>query len=461
MLEMDHDSKGSAFVHLHVHSSFSLEDGITGIERILERADSLSMPALALTDHNSLAGGIPFISQAKQLGIKPILGCELDLEGGSHLILLVKDWIGYQNLCRLLSKTLTSLREEPRVTREVLGGHSQGLIAICGFRCGEVSRLVRDYRDAEALATLKFYREVFGDGFFLEACRDFSPGIEAPLRRLVVFGRQNQVPLVATNAVHYLDPQDAATAALRKAIAQQAPLKDVLAGNGSDRFFASTQDMVHLFRDMPEALAATQQISDQCDFPWPPTSWPVKDVAGSDGTTSDERLTRMTYQAAAERCSSMNQAVCHRIDEELSVIRETGLASVFLIAHDLAVSCREKGIRFQLRGSGVNSQVLFALGASSVEPLNHNLMFERFLHPNKQKLPDLDFDVQRSRREEVRELIVNKYGSDKVATLGSVTTYNARSLLREAAPVLGLPKDEAFGALECSLTNWRPTADAW
>ncbi len=256
---MDHDSKGSSFVHLHVHSSFSLEDGITGIERILERADSLSMPALALTDHNSLAGGIPFISQAKQLGIKPILGCELDLEGGSHLILLVKDWIGYQNLCRLLSKTLTSLREEPRVTREVLGGHSQGLIAICGFRCGEVYRLVLEYRDAEALAALKFYREVFGDGFFLEACRDFSPGIETPLRRLISFGSQNQVPLVATNAVHYLDPQDAATAALRRAIAQQAPLKYVLAGQGSDRYFASTQEMVHLFKELPEALAATNR----------------------------------------------------------------------------------------------------------------------------------------------------------------------------------------------------------
>ena len=444
-----HETEESSFVHLHVHSSFSFEDGITGIESLLERADKLKMPALALTDHNTLGGGIPFMIRAKQLGIRPILGCELDLEEGGHLILLMKDWSGYQNVCRLLTKTLVSSKEEPRVTRELLGEHSQGLIALSGFRCGEISQLVRNYHDDKAIAAVKFYREIFGDGFYLEVCRELRSGGETPLRRLIAFARQAQVPLVATNAVHYLDPEDAATAALRKAIAQQAPLRHFLS-NSSDRFLASNESMVQLFKDLPEALVATRHISHQCNLPWPPSSWQFKDAAELDGTASDERLTRLTYQTAAERCSNMNRAVCHRLEEELAVIREMGLAHVFLMAHELAASCREKGIRIQLRGSGVNSQILFALGVSSVEPMNHNLMFERFLHPDKQELPDLDFDVQRSRRDEVRHLLVERSGSHRVATLGAISTYNARSLLLDAAPVLGLPKDAVFGALEGS-----------
>lgn len=444
-----HENEESSFVHLHVHSSFSFEDGITGIESLLERADKLKMPALALTDHNTLAGGIPFMIRAKQLGIRPILGCELDLEEGGHLILLMKDWSGYQNVCRLLTKTLVSSKEEPRVTRELLGEHSQGLIALSGFRCGEIAQLVRNYHDDKAIAAVKFYREIFGDGFYLEVCRELRSGGETPLRRLIAFARQAQVPLVATNAVHYLDPEDAATAALRKAIAQQAPLRHFLS-NSSDRFLASNESMVQLFKDLPEALVATRHISDQCNLPWPPSSWQFKDAAELDGTASDERLTRLTYQTAAERCSNMNRAVCHRLEEELAVIREMGLAHVFLMAHELAASCREKGIRIQLRGSGVNSQILFALGVSSVEPMNHNLMFERFLHPDKQELPDLDFDVQRSRRDEVRHLLAERSGSHRVATLGAISTYNARSLLLDAAPVLGLPKDAVFGALEGS-----------
>ena len=444
-----HENEESSFVHLHVHSSFSFEDGITGIESLLERADKLKMPALALTDHNTLAGGIPFMIRAKQLGIRPILGCELDLEEGGHLILLMKDWSGYQNVCRLLTKTLVSSKEEPRVTRELLGEHSQGLIALSGFRCGEISQLVRNYHDDKAIAAVKFYREIFGDGFYLEVCRELRSGGETPLRRLIAFARQAQVPLVATNAVHYLDSEDAATAALRKAIAQQTPLRHFLS-NSSDRFLASNESMVQLFKDLPEALVATRHISDQCNLSWPPSSWQFKDAAELDGTASDERLTRLTYQTAAERCSNMNRAVCHRLEEELAVIREMGLAHVFLMAHELAASCREKGIRIQLRGSGVNSQILFALGVSSVEPMNHNLMFERFLHPDKQELPDLDFDVQRSRRDEVRHLLVERSGSHRVATLGAISTYNARSLLVDAAPVLGLPKDAVFGALEGS-----------
>ena len=268
MAAPDQKNEESSFVHLHVHSSFSFEDGVTSIEALLERAGRLKMPALALTDHNTLAGGIPFIIRAKQLGIKPILGCELDLEEGGHLILLIKDWSGYQSICRLLTKTLTSSKEEPRVTRELLGEHSQGLIALSGFRCGEISQLVRNYHDDKAIAAVKFYREIFGDGFFLEVCRELRSGGETPLSRLIAFARQAQVPLVATNAVHYLDPEDAATAVLRKAIAKQVPLSNFLS-NSSDRFLASNEAMVQLFKDLPEALVATGVISDQCNLPGP------------------------------------------------------------------------------------------------------------------------------------------------------------------------------------------------
>ena len=189
--------------------------------------------------------------------------------------------------------------------------------------------MVRNYRDDKAIAAVKFYREIFGDGFYLEVCRELRSAGETPLRRLIAFARQAQVPLVATNAVHYLDPEDAATAALRKAIAQQAPLRHFLS-NSSDRFLASNESMVQLFKDLPEALVATRHISDQCNLPWPPSSWQLKDAAELDGTASAERLTRLTYQTAAERCSNMNRAVCHRLEEELAVIREMGLAHVFL-----------------------------------------------------------------------------------------------------------------------------------
>jgi error-prone DNA polymerase len=419
------------------------------VAALLDQAAHLGMPALALTDHNTMAGAVSFVNQAMQSGIKPILGCELNLEGDYHLILLVKELKGYHNLCRLLTLShLSSLGGPPQVTRELLARHSDGLIALAGFRCGEISKLVSNYRDDEALVAANFHREIYGKDFYLEVFRGTDGAKESSLRRLVAFARKTQIPIVATNAVHYMESKDAATALLREAIANQAPLPRFHVSKGSDRSLLSGEVMVHRFADLPEALAATQTISEQCGVPWPSISRPFLDSEGLSGAADDEELTRLTYQTSAERCSAMSQDVCSRIQEELAVIRQMGMAWVFLLAHHFASICQEKGIRFQLRGSAVNSQVLFALGVNNVESLNHNLMFERFLHPNKQHLPDLDIEVQRSCRLEVRDLLIEKYGSDRVATLGTIANYNARSLLRDAAPVLGLPKDAAFGALE-------------
>ena len=438
--------KESSFVHLHFHSSFSIEDGITEIEALLERAASLAMPALALTDHNNLSGAVRFLEGARKFGIKPILGCELDLKDGSHLILLAKNGTGYQNLCQLLTLTLTDPEETKGADREQLGSHSQGLIAVGGFRCGEISRMVRDYRNAEAAVALKFYREVYGSDFFLEVCRDVS-GNERPLRRIVEFARQADVPLVATNAVHYLDAEDAPTAALRSAIANQISLERSLAKGGSARFLAPQKTMKHLFEDLPEALTSASEIADKCELPWLPTSSLLDASGGPSGAGSDDRLARLTYQAAAERCETMDRKVRLRIEEELAIIRHKGLAPMFLLVHQLVSNCREKGIRVQLRGSGVNSQVLYSLGVNNIEPLNHGLMFERFLHLNKKDMPDFDLDVQRSRREEVRGILCD-ISRGRAVTLGATNLYNARSLLRDAAPVLGLPKDAVFGVLE-------------
>ncbi len=194
------------FTHLHVHSAYSFSDGVIGMEALLQRAADLDMSALALTDHDSLAGAIPFIRLAGRMGIRPILGCELTLEGGYHPVLLVKELIGYQNLCQLLTNAYKhGAPGKPQATREDLAKHSQGLIAIGGFDCGEVSRLVRNYHSDDASSSARFYKEIFGEDFYLEVCRRPALESDIPLQRLVAFAREINIPLVATNAVHYLE----------------------------------------------------------------------------------------------------------------------------------------------------------------------------------------------------------------------------------------------------------------
>ena len=325
------------------------------------------------------------------------------------------------------------------------------LVALAGFECGEVPGLIRNYRDDEALSAARFYREIFGEDFYLEVCRRPDSKSDGSLRRLVAFAREGNIPLVAANAVHYLDDQDAPTAALREAISQQVPLERFLTRRG-ERSLVPSYIMAERFGDLPEALLNARQISERCSFTLPLGSWRAPDIPRLSGALAEDQLTRLVYQSAAERCPNMNPTVCSRLEEELGVIRGLGMATVFLVAHDLAKTCVEREIRsgrkVQLRGSAVNSLVLFALGVSNVDPIDHNLVFERFLHLNKPSLPDIDLDVQRSRRLEVRDFIIERYGAERVATLGTITTYHARSLLRDAAPVLGLPKDVVFGALE-------------
>ena len=237
----------------------------------------------------------------------------------------------------------------------------------------------------------------------------------------MAFAREGNIPLVAANSVHYLEDQDAPTAALREAISQQVPLERLPTRRG-ERSLVPSHIMAERFGDLPEALLNTRQVSERCSFTLPLGSWRAPDIPRLSGSLAEDQLTRLVYQSAAERCSNMILTVCSRLEEELGVIRGLRMATVFLVAHDLAKTCMERGIRFQLRGSAVNSLVLFALGVSNVDPIDHNLVFERFLHLNKPSLPDIDLDVQRSRRLEVRDFIIERYDAERVATLGTITT---------------------------------------
>jgi error-prone DNA polymerase len=431
-----------SFVHLHVHSQYSFLDGTSSLDRLLEKTKALGMPALALTDHNRLTGAIKFYEKARALGIKPIIGAETNFEGGYHLTLLCKDGKGYSNLCRLLTEAHLSNRgKQPAATKEMLGKIHDGLIAMSGCSRGEIPILIGKSKAEQAKETARFYREVFGDDFFVELVRYPSREGMSASRRLAGFARKEGMSVVATNNVHYTEMDDYRIKELLNAIDQNIPVSQLGGCRTVEQYLKSADEMMGLFQDLPEALAMTEEIASRCNLELElgKLRFPRFDVPQGDSEYG--YLVKTARAGAMKKYGWITGKVEERLERELDTIQTLGFCGYFLVVWDIVRWARERGIRCQARGSAVDSLVVYALDISTVDPIEHDLLFERFMHSLRHQPPDIDLDIDRRRRDEVRDYIYQKYGPENVACVGTINTYMARGAIRDAGKALQIPSE--------------------
>jgi error-prone DNA polymerase len=428
-----------SFVHLHVHSYYSFHDGAAGPAGLLEKAKHFGMPSLALTDHNRLTGAIRFYDLARKTGIKPIIGAEIDMEGHYHLTLLCKDISGYSSLCRLITAMHCSKKSGgPAATRDMLDHHHEGLIALSGCSLGEIPFLLSKNQPLRAAFAAGFYREVFGDDFFIELTRYPSKNGTPLCYMLSSFAHEHYIPAVATNNVHYLEMKHYRIRELLNAIGLIVPLNQLPGPRTVEQYFKSPAEMERLFKDFPGATDMSAEIAGRCnlDLKLDRPRFPRFDLP--EGKSAPGVLRRLAYEGAERKYGSLTPDITARLEMELGTIEKLGFCSYFLVVWDIVRWAKERGIRCQARGSAVDSLVVYTLDISIVDPIHYDLLFERFMHPLRHEPPDIDLDIDRRRRDEVRDYIYQKYGADNVSCVATISTYMARGAIRDAGKALQL-----------------------
>ena len=442
------------FTHLHVHTEHSLLDGFCRIEPLVQRAKHLGMESLAVTDHGSLSGIIDFYLKAREAGIKPIIGCEFYVATANrksrtaadkepyHLVLLAKDGTGYHNLLKLATKAqLEGFYYKPRVDRELLKEYHHGLIALSACLRGEIPRLVSEGRNGEAKESALWYKNLFGD-YYLEIQRHPIPQIEQINQGLVSLGAELDIPVVATNDVHYIDRQDARWQDMLLCIQTNASIHDErrLKMAGDTFYLRSPQEMAELFSDIPQALENTERIARSCNLDLEFGRLHLPEVDLPAGKTGDDYLADLCWQGVSQRYHGLvPEDVETRLRYELEVVRKTQFAHYFLVVWDIVSFARQNSILCGVRGSAAASLILYCLGITDVDPLAHRLVFERFLNVERKEMPDIDLDFQDDRRDEVISYVAQKYGHDHVAQIITFGTLGARAALRDVGRALGMP----------------------
>ncbi len=441
------------FTHLHVHTEYSLLDGMSRIPRLISRAKDLGMEALAITDHGAMYGAIQFYSAARAAGIKPIIGCEIYLAPNSrsgreasdknnrHLILLAKNQTGYQNLIQLVTKAqLEGFYYRPRVDKELLSEYSQGLIALSACIKGEVPNLILQGRLDEAKQAARWYQQTFGD-FYLEVMRHPIPELEQINQSLIPMGRELGIPLVATNDVHYVSKEDASAHDLLLCIGTNSSIYDEKRMRMAGDFFylKAPQEMAELYKDIPEALKNTERIARMCHLELEFGRLHLPEIGLPDGKTADQFLADLCYQGLPEFYPRPGPEIEKRLQYELEVIRETEFANYFLVVWDIISFTKKSGILFNVRGSAASSIVLRCLGITEIDPMKNGLVFERFLNLERKEMPDIDLDFEDGRRDEVIAYVSDKYGADHVAQIITFGTLGARAAIRDVGRALAMP----------------------
>jgi error-prone DNA polymerase len=441
----------SDYVELHCHSNFSLLDGASSPEDLVNRAGQLGMAALALTDHDAVYGAVRFVQATQLQAIRPILGAELTLAGGHHLTLLVENQAGWRNLCRLISRGRHNAPKGQAVLPATeLANHTDGLIALSGCRQGEVAgSLLRKDWDA-ALTAARRYRDLFGpDHFWIELQHHLLPEDGALVDELVALARHLRVGYVATNNVHYARREGHRLQDVLVCIRHQTTLDQAGARlrPNSEFYLKPAEEMAVLFAEYPEAMSNTRGIAERCRFELRYGLQDLPCFPTPNGMGAGAYLRHLCEAAISACYPDSPPRVWEQLAHELAVIERAGLANYFLIVWDLVRFARENGIRCQGRGSAANSLVAFLLGISPIDPLAHDLVFERFLSDERALPPDIDLDIQADRREEVIQYVYHRYGADHAAMACTLVTFQARSALRDVGQVLGLPEEWlAWGA---------------
>lgn len=448
------------FTHLHVHSHYSLLDGLAKIDQLLDRAKELKMSSLALTDHGSMYGVVEFSQKAKKRGLKPIIGSEMYLayEGMNlrrpniddkryHLVLLVKDKKGYKNLVHLTSQAwLEGFYYKPRIDKELLKKHSQGLIALSACLQGEIPQAIINGRLDLAEKLALEYQTIFGPGnFYLEL--EHHPGLkeqEIVNQELIKISKKYNIPLVATHDVHYLKPEDAQAQDVLMAIQtdKKAADENRLTMKADDFSLRPAEEMREWFKDTPEAISNTQKIVDQCNFEFELGKIQLPYFEVPHGQSPDEFLKNLCQKGLKNRYGDKpSQEVLNRLNYELEIIKQTGFAPYFLIVQDFVNWAKSKNIvTGPGRGSAAGSLVSYLLNVTDVDPLKYNLLFERFLSSGRvSSPPDIDLDFADDRRDEVIRYVSQKYGENHVAQIITFGTMAARAAVRDVGRALNYP----------------------
>jgi len=447
------------FVHLHCHSEYSLLDGMMRIDEMIQKTKEYGMKSIALTDHGNIYGAVEFFKKAKSENIKPIIGCEVYIafekywqkrpkidDKRYHLVLLVKNKKGYQNLVKIITKAhLEGFYYKPRIDDDILKEHSEGLIALSACLQGKIPQLILANKIEEAKKVIKNYVEIFEkENFYLE----LQPHFKIPEQKkvndvLIKLSKELKVPLVATNDVHYLNPEDAPIQDILMLINTGSDPNDPerLTMLGEDFSLKPPAQMIEHFKEVPEAIENTIKIAEDCnfEFQFEKQQLPVFEIEKN--KTPSEYLKELCLKGLKEKYGeNYPQKAKERMDYELEVIEKTGFTPYFLIVQDFVNFAKEKKIAVGPgRGSVGGSLVAYLLGITNIDPLKYNLLFERFLNPERISPPDIDIDFSDERRDEIIDYLSQKYGKECVAQIITFGRMNARAVVRDVGRVLKLP----------------------
>lgn len=442
------------FVHLHTHSHYSLLEAIPKIPELVAAAAKDGQTALALTDNGNLYGAIEFYKECKENALKPIIGVDFYVaprtraqkehridEHTSRLVLLAKDETGYRNLMKLVSKShLEGFYYRPRIDHELIETHRDGLIAILPSFGGEHAKHLREANAGRAREILDWHKKVYGNDLFVEITRHPEiDGQEKEMQGLITLAREAEVPLVAAQDTYYLQKEDTLARELVRKIRSGSVLNRDFEHGAPDFSFFPYERMQEHFADIPEALENTKRIADRCNLELKLGTWVFPDFPIPSGSTANDELRALAEKGFKERGIAESKENKERVDYELSIIGNKGYSPYFLVVADLLRHAREKGILTNTRGSAAGSLVSYLSGITTVNPIEYQLPFERFLNPERPSPPDIDMDLADNRRDELIAYVREKYGQEKVAQIGTFGTMMARAAVRDVSRALGHP----------------------
>lgn len=445
------------FAHLHLHTEYSLLDGACRIDKLMDRVKECGQDAVAITDHGVMYGCVQFYKAAKKAGVKPIIGCEVyvanrtrfdkvsHIDGNCHLVLLCKDQQGYQNLIKLVSQGfIEGFYSKPRIDKELLEQHHEGLIAMSACLAGEVPRalLAGDYDRAKETAL--WYQNLFGkDNYYIELQDHGLKEDDAVLPQLIKLSRETGIPMAATNDCHYLTREDSKMQSILLCIQTGKTIADAdrMEFQTDEFYVKSTDEMYDLFSMVPEACENTAKIAEMCNFDFDFGHTKLPYFKAPDGMTNQEYFEKLCYEGLERRYGKdVPQGHRDRLEYEIGVIKTMGYTTYYLTVFDYINFAKSQGIPVGPgRGSGAGSIAAYCVGITDIDPIRYNLIFERFLNPERVSMPDFDVDFCYERRQEVIDYVNRKYGSDHVAQIVTFGTMAARNAIRDVGRVMGLP----------------------
>jgi len=436
------------YAELHCHTNYSLLDGASFPEQLARRAAEIGLAALAITDHDGVYGIVRFCLACRESGVKAIVGAEVTLVDESHLLLLARDLTGYRSLCRVLTHAhMTSPKDTPRLPFAVLADHTAGLIALSGCERGALNRTLIAEGEGAARAVAHRHRDTFGrENFYVELhhhLRQADGPRNAALRRIA---EAVGSPIVATNDVHYAGPDRALLQHVLVATRHRTTLDEAgtLLRPNHEYYLKSPAQMARLFATMPEAIAASAEIADRCTFTLRDLQYDFPAPLTPPGHTMESWLDHLIAEGRVRYYPNADQTILDRLAHEMAIVRQLRLEGYLLAFRDIVDFCHRDGVLVSIRGSAPASALLYCLGLCPIDPVRHNLVFERFASLERDEMPDIDLDIAHEDRERVIQYVYNKYGRDRAAMVCEVNTYRLKSAVRDVAKALGMPHEQAL-----------------